>query len=479
MAVIPAHRLQRPLPPHLSAAVLDGGYDQVGGVVSEAQGPRSSAELRDAWGLRFDGSPYASADHVDLLRFGVGPVMALTTPEDPGERPWPTFPLGFLRGSELVAVWELDRTRVPYGTELVRVHDMGKEQLLARYLGPADGWLGLAGKELGYQPPISLVGLRARWRDVDLPADVVDGGLVELVAYAEEQPDGFEAARPAVWRRRVPQAEVELFELLVSCRYRGVLCRVLHRWRTEARLLVLSDRPPDHIRAVAHRVDVGTFELRVPWDQLDEVQVLTRNRSASTATAVEQPPGEVPELIAHLERHLGPIAGAWQRGPDGQPLSFQVVSYRPSPQGWTVVTTLGLSNHHLPGGARGPIRHLELMMIAGARTPEGTLAAILAAVGSMIIRNREMPVIGDQITNLALLADISPMDTLYVGRALFHPRELNEFRIEDREAQMLWLMPVSAAEADYLRERGRRAFEELMWDRDPDPTDFSRPSMLP
>jgi hypothetical protein len=39
-------------------------------------------------------------------------------------------------------------------------------------------------------------------------------------------------------------------------------------------------------------------------------------------------------------------------------------------------------------------------------------------------------------------------------------------------------MPVSAVEADCIRARGVRAFEQLMWNHDIDPTNFNRASTL-
>ena len=59
----------------------------------------------------------------------------------------------------------------------------------------------------------------------------------------------------------------------------------------------------------------------------------------------------------------------------------------------------------------------------------------------------------------------------WVGNAYWGPGEPGRVTIA-------WLMPVSAAEADYIRARGARAFEQLMLDHDIDPTNFNRASML-
>jgi len=270
--------LERVVSPGLSAAILEQGYDLIGGAVVRAGDVTSlttPAAILDAWRLRHDGSPFASdPDHVDVLRFPVHPLMVLTSPPEGAERPWPTYSSGFLGGAAVAPVWFVERTRAPLGTELWRIARDGEQRLLARFDGPADGWSG--GR--GYYPPVHLVGARAKWEALDVPAEITaDGTQIELVVVGDSAPAGFGPARIGVWRRLVPRHEVqELFELIVTCRYRDVPCRIIQRTPEQARLLLLGDDPEDVRRVGAAEADIGAFEVTVPTTELTDIAGETR-----------------------------------------------------------------------------------------------------------------------------------------------------------------------------------------------------------
>jgi hypothetical protein len=254
----------------VSVGILEHGYYHVGGHVARAVdvAELSPSQAVEAWGLQYDGSPFRpDAESIDVLRFAVHPLMKLTTPA-PSERPWPTYPLGYLYRPAMAPVWRLDRTRVPVHAELWR-RSMSGEQLLAQFAGPATGWRG----SRGYFPPVHLVGTRAKWNDLDVPAEILpDGASVELASVGPDAPAGWEQVRPQVWRRVVPRSEVsELFEVVFTCRYRDVPCRVLQRTPRESRLLLLDDDPQVARALGADEVDVGTFEATVATSELSDI----------------------------------------------------------------------------------------------------------------------------------------------------------------------------------------------------------------
>jgi hypothetical protein len=167
--------LERLVTPEAARAVLERGYDQVGGPVIRAGdlAGLGSDELLSAWGMRYPGTPFAAdSDQVFVLRFPVHPLIALTTPRPDSARPWPTYPLGFLPAPNPTPVWLLERTRLPPGSQLLRRSGFD-EQPLASYRGPAWGWQDADGRALAYVPPLALVGTRARWRDLDVPAELI------------------------------------------------------------------------------------------------------------------------------------------------------------------------------------------------------------------------------------------------------------------------------------------------------------------
>ena len=187
-------------------------------------------------------------------------------------------------------------------------------------------------------------------------------------------------------------------------------------------------------------------------------------------------------LVDHLEGTLGAVSGGWQDDPDGTPMPFQVVEYEPGVIDDAVAySTLGLSDYVLRSTANDDRYRIELMMIVPEKLRGGPIPGLLLEVGRLVVDRREVPSIGTVIRNIPTLGEISSMDALYVGRPLYFTPEFAGFQATDGVGVSVdWLLPVSNAEADFIDDRGWRAFEELMYEReDMDPIDFDRASMLP
>lgn len=102
--------LQKLLHPGMSAMIRERGYSQVSGSVvraGDAKNLRTASALQEAYGW-----PSGGSGHVDVVRFEVPLCATLTVPPQV-ERPWPSYPLGFLRpvGDEIVPVWNMTTTR--------------------------------------------------------------------------------------------------------------------------------------------------------------------------------------------------------------------------------------------------------------------------------------------------------------------------------------------------------------------------------
>lgn len=124
--------LQKLMMPWLSQAVGDQGYQYVGGPVTRAVDVRHLSTARDlvtAYGLGASAAFVDDPEYVDVVRFEVEPLMRLRTPE-PVQRPWPTYPMGFLSGhvSGPLPVRTMDRTRFPRGAEMWRVYRSGEQE---------------------------------------------------------------------------------------------------------------------------------------------------------------------------------------------------------------------------------------------------------------------------------------------------------------------------------------------------------------
>jgi hypothetical protein len=263
MAVAERLVLQKLLASSISVGIVERGEDQVGGFVTEARavvGLRTPAELLAVYGV--DAAP----EFADVVRFEQPRLSKFGAPNE-AERPWPTFPHGFVRGDSLAQVWTLGRTRYSYGAEYWRIRSDGEQKCLSRYEGAARGWVG--GRK--WRPPSSLVGTLARWRGQEYLADVVGDNIV-LTAMAEQGPVGFTQVHPHVWSATVPLAECEVFERVFTAELQGVPVRLLRSGRGAAELLLLSDDPADAARVGAGLVEPGVYELIVDPSRLVNVR---------------------------------------------------------------------------------------------------------------------------------------------------------------------------------------------------------------
>lgn len=185
--------LQKLLTAPIAAAIVEAGSDQVGGYVTAASsvaGLRTPADLLAAYGV--DANP----QFVDVVRFEQPRLAPISTPSD-AERPWQTFPNGFLLGESLAPVWNLGRTRYSYGAEYWRIRSDGEQKRLSRYEGAARGWIGAR----QWRAPSPIVSAMARWQSGEYFADVI-GESVLLTMLADYGPAGFEQIHHACGQRQ-------------------------------------------------------------------------------------------------------------------------------------------------------------------------------------------------------------------------------------------------------------------------------------
>jgi hypothetical protein len=183
----------------------------------------------------------------------------------------------------------------------------------------------------------------------------------------------------------------------------------------------------------------------------------------------------VPPLIAHLERHLGPIV----RGAEDARLPgvwVVVFSDRPAP-GATTYATLGLS-HHLLTGVAGRQYRLELLGCSRAEfdalAPEG---ALLTVAEEMLARHA--PLLRGQVVGPA--GSIVPGSTLrafYCTVPVYFPDALAQCPATEPPTVFAWLIPITADEAEFVAVHGWDAFEDLLEACEPDLLDLRRASVV-
>ena len=255
--------LQKLLTAPIAAAIVEAGSDQVGGYVTEASavaGLRTPADLLAAYGV--DATP----QFVDIVRFEQPRLATFTRPSDV-ERPWQTFPNGFLLGDSLAPVWNLGRTRYSYGAEYWRIRSDGEQKRLSRYEGAARGWIGAR----QWRAPSPIVGTLARWRGCEFFADVIAESVL-LTTIADDGPAGFEQIHPRVWSATAPLSECEVFERVFTAELDSVPVRLLRTTRGPAEVLLLSDDPAVAERVGAGLVEPGVYEMVVDASRLSNLR---------------------------------------------------------------------------------------------------------------------------------------------------------------------------------------------------------------
>jgi hypothetical protein len=268
--------LEKLLMPAQAQRVVEEGLDVVGGPVVRAEDVqgRTAAQRVAAYGLEGERFPFGpDPEFVDVLQFETSPLMVLRVPDDRTERPWPTYPFGFLR--DATPVWDLDLTRVTVGARYVRIGRDGSHRVFSEYDGAARGWRGAR----GYTPPLWLAGPRATWHGLDLPASYsADQTAVELVWVGDEGvPTGFEQARPRIHARQVPVTECEsVFEVVLTGRWRDAPVRVLQQAGQQA-LLLLSEPDVESVDRLGARAwEPSLFAALAPSDELQDVTGVSR-----------------------------------------------------------------------------------------------------------------------------------------------------------------------------------------------------------
>ncbi|MGN7189284.1 hypothetical protein [Microbacterium testaceum] len=267
--------LQKLLHPGMSQLIRERGYSQVGGAVvraGDAKNLRTARTLGEAYGWPSDGSGY-----VDVVRFEVPPCAILTVPQQV-ERPWPSYPLGFLRpaGEEIIPVWNMTTTRYSPGAELWRITDTGEQVILAVYRGAAHGWTALQGKPpvKEWHPSSRFFGTRAVYEETEYAADIRDD-QVDLTSYVEPASADWSQARLGVWTKAVQLSACTVYELDFTASLRDVPLRVLEEHNGFVRAQLLTDDPETAGRLSAVMVDYGVFEVSgIPGTDLADTKLL-------------------------------------------------------------------------------------------------------------------------------------------------------------------------------------------------------------
>lgn len=184
-------------------------------------------------------------------------------------------------------------------------------------------------------------------------------------------------------------------------------------------------------------------------------------------------------LIHHLETHLGRIVGGWSQDAEGGKLPFQVVLFDKSPiSGTKVLATLGLSAASLRLGDSGKKVRQELVMLFREAFGYRNLPGIMQQVGLTAIKKGKAYSAGEVIGPRGELVTGTQLEALYVAVPVYLPDDFHVYRPRAGDPIVFgWLVPITAKEASFVRDRGWAAFEEELERQNPDLLEFGRTSM--
>ena len=183
-------------------------------------------------------------------------------------------------------------------------------------------------------------------------------------------------------------------------------------------------------------------------------------------------------LVDHLESRLGRMQGGW------------AVDLGTSEKGVTVglfeggrlagvrsFATIGLSEH--PVVARNSGRELRMELIGcsygGSGGDYGPWPGILDHLAKMGVETGQAILRGDIIRLPGEMASGSRLNALYATLPVYFDDSFSSVEIgSGRQAAVVWLLPIGAAEADLIQKSGWRAFESVLESGDPDLLDLKR-----
>lgn len=184
----------------------------------------------------------------------------------------------------------------------------------------------------------------------------------------------------------------------------------------------------------------------------------------------------VAQLVEHLESYLGEIDVGWTTAADGADVPFSVVRFSAieTLPDCAVFSTLGLSRFPLPARRTGKRINHELMMMVPERLRTGPVPGLLQQLGSEVITSGSPLLRGDVVGPRGSLFAESVMQALYAALPVYLPDSFAEI---DHIA-IVWMVPISRKEAEFVVRHGWQTFESLLVDSAPDLIEVARPSIV-
>lgn len=182
-------------------------------------------------------------------------------------------------------------------------------------------------------------------------------------------------------------------------------------------------------------------------------------------------------IVEHLSRFLGPVAGhqrfRWQ-DIDGRG-QIDVLRFDGQPHaGALTLVSVGLADHQLQASGGRPSPRRELLVSAWAHWPD--LPRFVASATRLVLDAQAPIPYGSVLGPAGPLVAGATVEAALCWQPVYFPDELA--RIDgDPAVELVWLVPLTTAEAAFVSVQGAGRFEELLLDQMPDALDLTRPEL--
>lgn len=186
-------------------------------------------------------------------------------------------------------------------------------------------------------------------------------------------------------------------------------------------------------------------------------------------------------IAEHLEKHLGPMHGGTKvrlaKGRRAPEIFIASFPDRPVNRAITY-STLGLSEYELEQEDGGNLRQELLFSCRLPRDRDEPVSLLMAVAADVISAGRALPR-GHVVGPAGPLIEDSRLEALYCAAPVYFDDDFHVFRELHPPVVFVLLIPITAAEAEFVEREGWEAFEDLLVEQDADLLDLNRDSIDP
>jgi hypothetical protein len=183
--------------------------------------------------------------------------------------------------------------------------------------------------------------------------------------------------------------------------------------------------------------------------------------------------------IEHLEYYLGKVNQTFEPIGLVDKRPFQVLSFRgtPVPEA-TTIATAGLSGHILEQ-PRGPKIRQEFVACTYHKNANEEFAGIIDHVGRQILLEHKALLRGEVLGPAGPIVPGSTLEALLCASPWYWEDDgFSRYSGLTPAVLIVWLVPISCDEANFIQNNGIDVFEDLIAKREPDLFDLGRLSIV-